>query len=194
MVVMWPDAESAGKTQPSRLPAHRTISRSSTRSLIGMNRRPVGVLLSGTKMTRLVQSRFSIRIGNSSFFGRIPVSRSKIMMSRNSGPQKRSSLRSASSLRSKLRPISFASLKILYIFDFHDGSTRLNCQIWIEVWNAISSWPRSRHRRLARPDIPWNTDGVGHDILPSYANLVGSLSSSRIGGRPCFDGNNCRCP
>jgi hypothetical protein len=60
-------------------------------------------LLSQTKIARLFQSRFSIRMGKSSFFGRIPVSRSKITMSRNNGPHNRSNYLSASSFSNRLR-------------------------------------------------------------------------------------------
>ena len=50
-----------GNTHPSRLVAQRARKRSLTRRLIGTSRRPSAVLLSGTKIMRFCQSRFSIR-------------------------------------------------------------------------------------------------------------------------------------
>src|SRR2546428_4077194 len=50
------------ENHPSRLPSHRCLRRSQTRLLIGTRLRPSSVLLSGTKITRVSQSRFSMRI------------------------------------------------------------------------------------------------------------------------------------
>src|SRR5215831_17433044 len=50
------------KSQPSCLVAHLYCSVSNTRLLIGTSLRPSAVLLSGTKITRFCQSKFSIRI------------------------------------------------------------------------------------------------------------------------------------
>jgi hypothetical protein len=70
---------------PSPPVSHRMFCRiSKTRPLIGTSRRPSAVLLSGTKITRFCQSRFSIRIWKSSLSFLIPVSRIKMTMSRKS--------------------------------------------------------------------------------------------------------------
>ena len=77
-----PDAERFdGNTQPSCLASHLVRRISKTRPLIGTSRRPSAVLLSGTKITRFCQSRFSIRIRKSSLSFLIPVSRIKMTMS-----------------------------------------------------------------------------------------------------------------
>src|SRR6266571_9515244 len=58
-----PDLERLdGNTQPSFLVSQRSRSRSKTRLLIGTSLLPSAVLLSGTKITRFSQSRFSMRI------------------------------------------------------------------------------------------------------------------------------------
>src|SRR5262249_30813466 len=62
-----PDADRVeGNTQPSDLAPQRFFRMSRTRRLIGTSLRPSGVLLSGTKIVRLFQSRFSMRIRKSS--------------------------------------------------------------------------------------------------------------------------------
>ena len=115
-----PDAERFdGNTQPSCLASHLMRRISKTRPLIGTSRRPSAVLLSGTKITRFCQSRFSIRIRKSSLSFLIPVSRIKMMMSRKSsrvrGRQLEAkapviSFHSASSSTRRCRPCSFIIL------------------------------------------------------------------------------------
>src|SRR5205807_7178956 len=62
-----PDLERfEGKVQPPFIVPQRLRIISKTLRLIGTSLRPSGVLLSGTKITRLSQSRFSMRIRNSS--------------------------------------------------------------------------------------------------------------------------------
>src|SRR5437667_5501366 len=61
--VRWPHFDRLdGKSQPSRLSSTRARRSSQTRSLIGIILLPSVVLLSGTKMTRFFQLRFSMRI------------------------------------------------------------------------------------------------------------------------------------
>lgn len=108
-----------GNTQPSCLASHLVRRISKTRPLIGTSRRPSAVLLSGTKITRFCQSRFSIRIRKSSLSFLIPVSRIKMTMSRKRsrvlGRQLQAkppivSFLSASSSRRRCRPCSFIIL------------------------------------------------------------------------------------
>ena len=86
--------------------------------LIGTSRRPSAVLLSGTKITRFCQSRFSIRIRKSSLSSLIPVSRIKITMSLKSSRVRGRQLQaaapvisffSAPSSRRRCRPCSFGA-------------------------------------------------------------------------------------
>ena len=83
--IRWPDAERFDvNTQPSCLASHRFRRISTTGPLIGTRRRPSAVLLSGTKITRSCQSKFSIRMRKSSLSFLIPVSRIKMTISRQS--------------------------------------------------------------------------------------------------------------
>ena len=115
-----PDAERLdGNTQPSCLASHLFCRISKTRPLIGTSRRPSAVLLSGTKISRCCQSRFSIRIRKSSLSFRIPVSRIKMTMSRKRSRVRRRQLQakapamsffSASASSRRCRPCSFIIL------------------------------------------------------------------------------------
>src|SRR5215471_8420726 len=127
-----PDAERfEGNTQPSCLASHLSRRIAKTRPLIGTSRRPSAVLLSGTKITRFCQSKFSIRIRKSSLSFLIPVSRIKMTMSRKSsrvlGRQLQAkapiisflSFLSASSSSRRFRPVFF------HHFDFRSVADHL---------------------------------------------------------------------
>src|SRR5215469_5871594 len=99
-----PDADRfEGNTQPSVLIPQRLFRISKARRLIGTSLRPSGVLLSGTKIVWLFQSKFSIRIRKSSRSFLIPVSRISARMSR------KSSLVRARHLQRRLARTSFCS-------------------------------------------------------------------------------------
>jgi len=114
----WPDAERFdGNNQPSCLALHLARRISKTRPLIGTSRRPSTVLLSGTKITRFCQSRFSTRVLKISFL--IPVSRIKMTISQKSSRVRCRHLQanapamsffSASSSSQRCRPCSFIIL------------------------------------------------------------------------------------
>jgi len=116
----WPDAERFdGNNQPSCLALHLARRISKTLPLIGINRRPSAVLLSGTKITRFCQSRFSMRIWKSSLSFLIPVSRIKMTISQKSSRVRCRHLQanapamsffSASSSSQRCRPCSFIIL------------------------------------------------------------------------------------
>jgi len=169
-----PDAERLdGNTQPSCLASHLFRRISKTRPLIGTSRRPSAVLLSGTKITRFCQSRFSTRILKSSLSFLIPVSRIKMTMS-----WKRTRVRgrqlqvkapaicflSASSSRRRCRPCSFIILIFgAWTITFHSSAL---CSIRRNVRKAqlaFATEPGNVNCSAPSPVI-WSSLNVATDV------------------------------
>ena len=165
-----PDADRLeGNTQPSGLVPQRFFRVSRTRRLIGTSLRPSGVLLSGTKIVRLFQSKFSMRIRKSSRSFLIPVSRIKATISQKSSLVRGRQLHriaastnfssaSASSLTS--RPCSF--IRLIFgarAISLHSSALRSRCL-------------RVRSAQLALPAEPGNFNFSASSVVISTKRMA----------------------